>query len=152
MATTDTVISHKESFLRTQVRILSQPLQPSRNWRDRARVPEEGELKEKVVQEVLRKRMWLSLYLLSYGVFEVDFAEILVCCGGVVNTIARHHNRAVYSSQALRHVAEQIDALYWAAAAPDQEAEIRGEDVLEKGLDLSTAEWVSTWASWGIDV
>jgi len=60
MAATDTVISLKESFLRTQVRLLSQPLQPSRNWRDRAPVPEQGELKEKVVQEVLYKRMYPS--------------------------------------------------------------------------------------------
>lgn len=62
MATTDTVISLKESFLRTQVRLLSEPLQPSRNWRDRAPVPEQGELKVKVVQEVLYKRTACLVY------------------------------------------------------------------------------------------
>ena len=56
MASTDTIISLKESFLRTQIRLLSQPLQPSRNWQDRAPVPEQGELKPKTIQEVLHKR------------------------------------------------------------------------------------------------
>ena len=62
MATADTVISLKESFLRTQVRLLSQPLQPSRKWRDRTSVSEQGDLKKKVVQDVLYKRMYCLRY------------------------------------------------------------------------------------------
>ncbi|KAI9812899.1 MAG: hypothetical protein M1827_004417 [Pycnora praestabilis] len=109
MAAADTIIELKESFLRSQVRQLSAPLQPSRHWRDFAPVPEEGDLKEKVVAEVLYK----------------------------LNTIARRHNKAAYSSQALRHVAEQIDALYWAAGAVDSDIRVGGEEVLEKGVDLT---------------
>lgn len=60
---------------------------------------------------------------------------------GPVDTTARSHKRAVYSSQALRHVAEQIDALYWASAAPDRDAEgYGGGEGVERGVDLSCAE------------
>ena len=136
MATADTVISLKESFLRTQVRLLSQRLQPSRNWRDRAPVPEQGELKEKVVQEVLHKRM--HAFHTNENIHWNGIANVFT---RTVNTIARNHKRAVYSSQALRHVAEQIDALYWASAAPDRESEVDGGEILEKGVDLSSAEY-----------
>ena len=52
-----------------------------------------------------------------------------------MNVVARHHHRAVYSSQALRHVAEQIDALYWAGADPARPA--AGQEVFEKDVDLT---------------
>ena len=40
--------------------------------------------------------------------------------GTSVNRLIRRHNKAVYSSLAVRHVAEQIDTLYWEAGAADQ--------------------------------
>ena len=51
-----------------------------------------------------------------------------------MNTIARHHNKAAYSLQTIRHVAEQIDALYWASGDPVFGARV--EECLEKDLDL----------------
>lgn len=59
-----------------------------------------------------------------------------------MNSIVRHHNRTVYSSQALRHVAEQIDELYWASGAPDTVLTGYGDDVLVKGINLNDSEWV----------
>ena len=56
----------------------------------------------------------------------------------LVNAISRHHNKASYSSQALRQVAEQIDALYWASS--DSSIDVGGDEVLEKGVDLRRAE------------
>ena len=56
MANADTVIALKTSFLNSQVRILNASLEPSRNWRNHGRTPAEGDLKERVVQEVLYKR------------------------------------------------------------------------------------------------
>lgn len=134
MASANTVIGLKESFLRNQVRLLSQDLQPSRNWRNRAPVPEQGDLSEKVVQDVLEKgEITHSLHALSVNSDHGWQRR-------TVNTIARHHKRAVYSSQALRHVAEQIDALYWAAAEPDGDEEAEGTDALEKGSDFTSDE------------
>ena len=57
MAVPPSVIDLKKSFLYTQVRALNAPLEPSRDWRENAPIPEEGELKDRVVQEVLYKCM-----------------------------------------------------------------------------------------------
>ena len=53
----DTIIEHKKAFLNSQIRILNTRLEPSRHWRDNLPIPEQGEIKGKVVQEVLHKRM-----------------------------------------------------------------------------------------------
>lgn len=60
MAPTDTVLEAKATFLRSQVRLLSTPLTPPRNWQDRAPASEEGDLREKIVAEVLYKRTYPS--------------------------------------------------------------------------------------------
>jgi hypothetical protein len=57
----------------------------------------------------------------------------------VVNTIVRHHSRTVYSSQTLRHVAEQIDALLWTFG--EHNLAIGGNDVvILRGHDLRDHE------------
>ena len=56
---TPTVIALKSSFLRTQTRILSQPLQPSQQWRDNSR--ERGTLSENAVREAIRECTFLLL-------------------------------------------------------------------------------------------
>jgi hypothetical protein len=48
--------------------------------------------------------------------------------------IARHHNKAAYSSQTLRHVAEQIDASYWASG--DRVNDLGRDDALDRAVDL----------------
>ena len=57
MAIPPSVIDLKKSFLSTQVRTLNAPLAPSNDWRENGPIPEEGELKDKLVQEVLQKCM-----------------------------------------------------------------------------------------------
>ncbi|KAF2462264.1 kinetochore Sim4 complex subunit Fta4 [Lineolata rhizophorae] len=85
----DTVIGLKTAFLRTQTRILSQPLQPSREWLRRHSNSEDGP-SDAAVQDAMRE----------------------------VNRLLRRHTKAVYSTLAIRHVAEQINKLYWDAGAP----------------------------------
>ena len=112
-----TVPEAKTAFLRQQIRLLSAILQPSSSWRDSAPpLPTEASsLSDKAVEEAV----------------------------GKVNAKIKQHNRMVYSDEATRHVAEQIDILYWGAvskAAGDGEAEDRV--AVEKGADLMGDEYV----------
>jgi hypothetical protein len=50
-----TVTDAKAAFLRTQVRLLSAILQPSRQWRDFADNAEEDDLSDKVIHDVMSK-------------------------------------------------------------------------------------------------
>jgi hypothetical protein len=52
-----------------------------------------------------------------------------------LNETIKKHSKLVYSSQAQRHVAEQIDKLYWQAGDRD----VSTGDGLERGADLSKA-------------
>jgi hypothetical protein len=61
-------------------------------------------------------------------------------CGVVVNNLAHHHNRTAYSSHAQRHVAEQIEALYWSAGEIDRA--IMVDDALDRDVDLRQPEYV----------
>jgi len=45
----------KSAFLRSQVRQLSTPLEPSTHWRDLAPEPEDGHLSDKVIQDLVAK-------------------------------------------------------------------------------------------------
>ena len=47
----------------------------------------------------------------------------------------------MYSAQALRHVAEQIDALYWAAGAPDPGTGDADEGAVGRGAELRDHEY-----------
>jgi hypothetical protein len=60
----------------------------------------------------------------------------------IVNLVLRHHNRAAYSSQVVRHVAEQIYELYWDSGEPDLDVEHDGPATLERGADLKDHKWV----------
>ena len=84
MDSSTTLLDAKAAFLRQQVRLLSQPLQPSKSWRDFA--PEtETSLSDATISAVMAR----------------------------VNEKLKQHNKNVYSALSQRHVAEQIDALYW---------------------------------------
>ncbi|KAF1815618.1 hypothetical protein P152DRAFT_455335 [Eremomyces bilateralis CBS 781.70] len=85
-----TVVSVKSSFLRSQTRLLTQPVQPSSRWAER-NSKQENNLPDETVRDVLRE----------------------------VNRILRRHNKSVYSSLSIQHVAEQIDKLYWNAGGVD---------------------------------
>ncbi|MCJ1472668.1 hypothetical protein MMC13_001317 [Lambiella insularis] len=111
-----TIIDLKKSFLQTQVRTLNLPLSPSHGWRDNSPASSQDDLEEEVVQEVVHK----------------------------LNTIIRKQNRIIYSAQALRHVAEQIDALYWAAGAPDVHTGELEDGDIARDSDLRDHETILT--------
>ena len=119
-----TVVSLKQTFLTTQTRQLSQPLTPTRAWHstnttttNTNNTTEDQPLPEKAVADALFK----------------------------LNHRLRQHARRVYAPQATRHVAEQIDQLYWNAAEAatthdhdnDSDAEAAAE-ALTLGADLGT--------------
>ena len=59
-----------------------------------------------------------------------------------LSAIARKHLRLAQSSQTLRHVAEQIDALYWEAALDRKGGDVGPElAVLRAGVDFRPREW-----------
>ena len=116
----------KTAFLSSQTRILSVlPPLPSRQqqqWRQK-KLPagdqpgdQHSDLSDSVLQQVLYK----------------------------LSVVARKHHSLVYSSQTLRHVAEQIDALYWEATL-GREGDGVGPElaVLRAGVDFRLREWVS---------
>lgn len=87
-STPPTIVSLKQSFLTTQTRLLSQPLAPTRAWSSHNSTQEDNALSEKAIDDALFK----------------------------LNHRLHQHSRRVYAPQATRHVAEQIDQLYWNAA------------------------------------
>ncbi|KAJ5937977.1 hypothetical protein N7454_004319 [Penicillium verhagenii] len=103
MDSTRTISELKSAFIWSQVRILSENLQPPEDWRNYAVETEEDVLPDRVIEDVLHK----------------------------VNAAAKQHNRVVYSSQAIHHVAHQIASLYWASVSQD----IENQAVLRKGVD-----------------
>src|SRR5271163_1248167 len=56
-----TVTDAKAAFLRTQVRLLSAILQPSRQWRDFTDNAEEDDLSDKVIHDVMSKGNSLAI-------------------------------------------------------------------------------------------
>lgn len=131
----------KSLFIRTQVRILSESLEPPEDWRSYAAEPAEDDLSDKVVGDVLQKckprccvavfqlaRNYISLCLLFLA---LEIVSQRLICLVLVNTALKQHNRAIYSSQAIQHVAQQIASLYWASIS-QATREITG---LERGVD-----------------
>ena len=58
-----------------------------------------------------------------------------------MNSLAREHHKTVYSSQAVRHVAEQIDALYWASG--ERAVRVADDEALERGTDYRVVKLVA---------
>ncbi|KAK4452387.1 kinetochore Sim4 complex subunit Fta4 [Podospora aff. communis PSN243] len=115
-----TVIAIKQDFLTSQTRLLSQPLAPTRAWRATNTNAEEGSLPEKAIDDALFK----------------------------LNHQIAQHSRRVFAPQATRHVAEQIDQLYWnsavAVTAEDEEGDDEGVGV---GADLADEKMIATLPS-----
>ncbi|CAI7674033.1 unnamed protein product [Penicillium manginii] len=109
MDSTRTIYELKSTFIRSQIRILSESLELPDDWQQYAVEIEEGPLSAKAIEDVLHK----------------------------VNTAAKQHHRFVYASQAIHHVASQIASLYWSAIS--QEAQTQAAFVKGVGqlTDLS---------------
>ncbi|KAK3327774.1 kinetochore complex Fta4 of Sim4 subunit, or CENP-50-domain-containing protein [Cercophora scortea] len=127
-----TVISLKQDFLTTQTRLLSQPLSaPTRAWRATNESDAAASLPEKAVDDALFR----------------------------LNHRLQQHARRAYAPQATRHVAEQIDKLYWNAAGGGGEVhdgDEGGDDGVAEGLnfgaDLVDSKVIATLPpTWGTD-
>jgi len=102
-----TILDLKSSFLRAQILALSQPLHPSATFIASNTSDEENALRQKAIDDALIK----------------------------LNNQLKQHNRLSYGPQVQRHVAEQVDKLYWNAG--------------ERGLRLLGAQ--DQWADRGSD-
>lgn len=60
----------------------------------------------------------------------------------VVSVVGRKHANLVYNAQTLRHIAEQIDALYRDSTEGFEGTLARDEEVLRRGVDLTDPEYV----------
>ncbi|EAW07545.1 kinetochore subunit FTA4 family protein [Aspergillus clavatus NRRL 1] len=103
-----TLFELKSTFIRAQVRILSESLEAPEDWRSYATGSEEDELSDKAVQDALQK----------------------------LNATLKQHNRIIYSSQAIQHVAQQIASLYWSLVSEATRNEGLGSKRVEKTVDL----------------
>ena len=99
-----TIIDLKTSFLRAQILSLSKPLRPSSDFESSISA-EENALRQKSIDDALYK----------------------------LNGLLRKHNKVAYGPQAQRHVAEQVDRLYWAAGERGVVGEV--EDWAGRGVD-----------------
>ncbi|KAH6683094.1 kinetochore Sim4 complex subunit Fta4 [Halenospora varia] len=104
-----TIIDLKTSFLQTQIRALSAPLNPSQDFLSDPIAAEENTLRQKSIDDALFK----------------------------LNGLLKKHNRLAYAPQALRHVAEQVDKLYWDSGERGVIG-VGGEEWAERGCDIRT--------------
>ncbi|TQS37411.1 hypothetical protein Golomagni_02117 [Golovinomyces magnicellulatus] len=114
MATTHapTIIELKAAFLRQQVHILSEPLQPSEEFYT-SRLSTQSTLRPKVIEAGLRK----------------------------LNQRLKRHNQLAYGRKAQRHLAEQIDQLSWQTQSRKIVLSKEHDDAwLEFGTDYCASE------------
>jgi hypothetical protein len=100
-----TVIDLKLQFLSKQILSLSSPFSPSTSFVNSNSSAEENALRQKSVDEALYK----------------------------LNGLLKKHNRLAYGPQAKRHVAEQVDRLFWIAGERGMVG--GGEEWAERGVD-----------------
>jgi Kinetochore complex Fta4 of Sim4 subunit, or CENP-50 len=100
-----TIIDIKLQFLTSQILALSSPLSPSSTFLTANSSAEENALRQKAIDEALQK----------------------------LNGLLKKHNRLAYGPQAKRHVAEQVDRLYWVAG--DKGVSGEGEEWAQRGTD-----------------
>ncbi|CZS96074.1 uncharacterized protein RAG0_05529 [Rhynchosporium agropyri] len=116
-----TILELKTSFLRAQILALSQPLRPSANLTASNTSDEENALRQKSIDDALLK----------------------------LNNQLKQHNKLAYGPQVQRHVAEQVDRLYWNAGergvrilGPEDEWAERGSDYRQESvIDQLPEEW-----------
>ncbi|KAK5658541.1 hypothetical protein OQA88_1933 [Cercophora sp. LCS_1] len=107
-STPPTILDIKQTFLAHQVRTLSTPLNPSAAWQS-SNTTSEQPLPAKPLDDALFK----------------------------LNARLSQHSKRVYPPQATRHVAEQIDQLYWnSALAVSDSHDINGDGGVHNSADL----------------
>lgn len=112
MAHAPTIIAKKLAFLTSQTRLLTTPDPlPTRSW-TRANASAEDPLPQRAVDEALAR--------LAHA--------------------TRQHARRVYPPQAARHVAEQVERLYWEEAG--RRSEGVGGDGIGREVDLSMSPFL----------
>ncbi|KAM7203691.1 Kinetochore complex Fta4 of Sim4 subunit, or CENP-50 domain containing protein [Rhypophila sp. PSN 637] len=114
-----TVVSIKQDWLATQTRLLSQDLEPSRAWRT-ANDDEKGNTNDNGI----------PISLPDKAVDDAIWA---------LNHRLQQHAKRVYSRQATRHIAEQIDQLYWDASNRAAGTGLEEED--EDGDEFRGLSW-----------
>lgn len=115
----------KSAFIRSQVRIFSESLDIPEDWRNYAAETTEGDLSDKVIEDVLHKGRTNNHNRTT--LFQDTYDPI-------VNATAKQHNRVVYSPQAIHHVAQQIANLYWSTVSE----EARSRDAFARGIEKTT--------------
>ncbi|KZZ98239.1 hypothetical protein AAP_00500 [Ascosphaera apis ARSEF 7405] len=134
MSSAKTISEHKAEFIRSQVRILSAPIEPAEDWKDYAWVPkkkkkrgdgEDGETHEDDGGDEQER-----------DIPDKVIGDVL----GKFNSHLKQHSRSVFSSQAIHHVSRQIGNLYWRQVEADVEKKgnALGKSCdIEKGADLA---------------
>jgi hypothetical protein len=64
--------------------------------------------------------------------------EVYMTNSAPVNAAAKQHNRVVYSSQAIHHIAQQIASLYWSSVSQEARSRNAFANGIEKTVDLSS--------------
>ncbi|KAK5048046.1 hypothetical protein LTR84_006236 [Exophiala bonariae] len=105
----DSITATKAAFIRSQLKYLSAPLQPSTAWRDFAPEPGDGQLNDKAIQDIVSK----------------------------VDDKIKAHHRMIFSTQSQRHIAEQIEALYWNKATAEQDRAEIDTVAIRREVDLT---------------
>lgn len=151
MTTPPTILALKQTFLEQETRRLAQPLLPSRAWQRANRERRQSSRRLQVGDEPEAEGGGSSAVHAAAGRSApkplperaVDDALFRT------NQLLRQHARRVYASQAVRHVAEQLDQLYWQAserAVPADDGDEGGQggqggrtggglDVFRRGAD-----------------
>ncbi|KAK0108398.1 hypothetical protein ONS95_003207 [Cadophora gregata] len=104
-----TILNLKTSFLRAQILALSHPLRPSATFTASNTSNEENVLRQKAIDDALIK----------------------------LNNQLKQHNKLSYGPQVQRHVAEQVDKLYWNAGERGVRPLGLQDQWVERGSDYS---------------
>ena len=110
------ITSLKAGFIRSQVRHLETPLEPSTQWRDLLPESDQGQLSDKTINDLVAK----------------------------VNEKIRQHNRLIFSSQSQRHVAEQVESLHWNLVSEDTERAEIDTVVIRKDQELAETRQIQS--------
>ncbi|KAI5291052.1 hypothetical protein KEM54_006526 [Ascosphaera aggregata] len=134
-----TISEQKADFIRSQIRLLSAPIEPAENWREYAWIPSKRRREdggERSIDDGVEEREGETDE--KRDIPDKIIADIL----GKFNSQLKQHNRYVFSSQATHHVSRQIGNLYWKQIKADAEMRElesrRSACEIEKGADLTS--------------